>query len=153
MLYPLMQLAPNVTLMAPLYRLGQEVPLPADILAVIAAVVQLGAAIYAVIVLTGLEKFLAEKMGITLTKNQVRAGTALAAVVVSLLTGLVSGGIPGVGAMPATTDPQEWTGWLLKSALALGLFANAVWKLVYKPDPEVTAPPAEPPLPIPPSMR
>ena len=129
-----------------------DVPLSPETLAIISAILQIAAAVMAVITLTGFGKWLAEKAGRTITPNQVRAISGVAAVLVTLIAGVVSGGVPGVGAipgigaMPTGADPQAWLLWVLGAATPLTLFANAVWKYVYRPEPEVVvvAPPIEP---------
>lgn len=122
--------------------------LPTDLLN---AFVQLAGAVLAIIALTGFGKFVAEKTGKDITPNQVRAMSAVAATIVAVLVGVVGGTIPGVGPLPAASDPQAWLMWLLTSVTALTMFANAAWKFVYRPEPPtvvITPPPAPvPPMP------
>lgn len=121
------------------------VELPEATLQIIAAIVQIASAVMAVIALTGLGKWIADKMGKPIDGNKVRAVTAGAAVLVALAAGVLGATIPGVGPLPVGADAQAWVTWLLGSAGALVLFANAVWRYVYKPgEPEPAPAPVTP---------
>jgi quinol-cytochrome oxidoreductase complex cytochrome b subunit len=118
----------------------QEVILPESTLAIITAILQVVGGIMAVIALTGLGKLAAEKLGWSPTANQVRFASGVAAVIVCVVAGLAGGSIPGVGPMPTTGVPADWVTWLASASLPLMLFANAVWKYVYRPEPEGPVP-------------
>ena len=117
-------------------QLAQDVPLPADTLAIITAILQVAGGVMAVIALTGLGKLAADKLGWAPTANQVRFGSGVAAVIVCVLAGLAGASIPGVGKIPLGGTPQDWVSWVTGAALPLMLFANSVWKYVYRPEPE-----------------
>lgn len=120
----------------------QDVPLPENTLAIIAAILAIAGGIWSTIVLTGLGKFLAERFGIHIEGNQVRALAAGAATVVCVVAGLLAAGIPGVPALPLGEGVDAWLRWFLMSAAPLTLFSTAVWKYAYKPEPPVIELPA-----------
>jgi cytochrome bd-type quinol oxidase subunit 2 len=115
--------------------------LPAATIELVNAVMHLGAAILAVISLTALGKWLAEKAGKPIEGNQVRLLSAVAALVVALVSGVIGGTIPGVEPLPTGGAPQEWATWLAQAVLPLCLFSNAIWRYVYKPTEETNPPP------------
>ena len=111
------------------------------------AFVQLAGAVMAIIALTGLGKYLADKAGFTIDGNQVRFVTAVVATIVAVGAAVLGGSIPGIGPFPTAGGAQAWLIWILAATPPLTLFANTVWRYVYKPEPDptpTTAPPADP---------
>lgn len=109
--------------------------LPTSTVELLNAFVQLSGAVLAIIALTGLGKYLADKAGIVIEGNQVRFASAIAATIVAVVAGVLGGTIPGIGPFPTEGGAQAWLVWILAAATPLTLFANTVWRYVYKPEP------------------
>ena len=86
---------------------------------------------------TGLAKWLAKQFGIEISDNQVRFAAGIVATITVVVAGLLGGSVPGVGPMPTSGEPGAWLTWVFSGAAPLVLFATAVWRYAYRPEPEL----------------